>query len=262
MIALDGFEWKDSQGKKYYVIHIFDEATHFHLGRRCKRGTEEAEKVVNETWIHWAGPPQIINHDLAGEFASQQWKNMLQQNGIQTQTSAAPWQRGRIERHGGIIKMLSRVDNHVPIRSDKDFDYALSQCFQATNSMSVAKGFSPEQAVLGRSRRLPGSICDDEDTTAHSLADSEDPQADVFQKRMQVRTEARKALIDADNSQSIRRAMLRQSRGREHDWKCGELCMVWDGRKAPNMLEKRQMGRSCQVIMHESRTIVWVTHLN
>ena len=105
VITLDGFEWKGSSGQKYYVIHIFDEATHFHLGR-CNRGTEEAEKVVSEAWMHWAGPPQIIVRDLAGEFVSQHWKNLLQQDGIQSVTSAAPWQRGRIERHGGTVKEM------------------------------------------------------------------------------------------------------------------------------------------------------------
>ena len=207
--------------------------------------------------------PQVIVHDLAGEFVSQHWKNMLQQNGIQSITSAAPWQTGRIERHGGTIKeMLSRIDNHIPIKSDKDFDYAPSQCFQAKNSMSIAKGYSPEQAVLGRASKLPGSICNDEDATTHSLGVGEDTQASVFHQRMQIRTEARKAFIDADNSQSLRRAMLRQSRGREHDWKCGELCMVWDKRKAPNMLEKGRWVGPCQVVMHETRAIVWITHLN
>ena len=55
---------------------------------------------------------------------------------------------------------------------------------------------------------------------------------------------------------------MRQSRGRQHDWKCGELCMVWDKRKAPNILEKGRWVGPCQVVMHETRTIVWVTHLN
>ena len=211
VITLDGFEWKNSDGTKFYVIHVFDEATHFHLGRRCQRGTEEAERVIRETWMHWAGPPQVIVHDLAGEFVSQHWKDMLQQEGIQSVTSAAPWQRGRIERHGGTVKeMLSRIDNHTPIKSDKDFDYALEQCFQAKNSMSVAKGFSPEQAVLGRARRLPGSVCSDESTITHSLEESEETQSDLFQKKMSIRTEARKALLDADNSSAIRRALLRQ----------------------------------------------------
>ena len=57
-------------------------ATHFHLGRRCMRGTEEAEKLVNETWLNWAGPPEVIVHDLAGEFVSQQWKTCCRMRGF------------------------------------------------------------------------------------------------------------------------------------------------------------------------------------
>ena len=119
--------------------------------------------------------------------------------------------------------------------------------------MSVVNGYSPEQAFLGRSSRIPGSICSDETTIAYSLEEGEDTQSDLFNHKMQVRTEARKAMIEADNSQAIRRAILRQSRGREHDWHCGELCMVWGKRRAPNKLEKGRWVEPCQVIMNEKK---------
>ena len=79
---------------------------------------------------------------------------------------------------------------------------------------------------------------------------------------MEIRTLARKALLDADNSQAIRRALNHQSRGQEHPWRCGELCMIWDKRKSPNMLEKGRWTEPCQIVMEESRTIVWVTQMN
>ena len=262
-ISMDGFEWKGEKGQKYYVLHFFDEATHFHLGRRCIRNGESTIKTFIETWTHWAGAPLEIQHDEAGEFVSQAWKDHLQQEGIRAIVSAAPWQRGRIERHGGVIKeMLSRIDKDKPIGNEKQFDMALNQCFQAKNSLTITKGFSPEQAVLGRSRKLPASICGDEDFTAHSLDNPADTRSEDFLQKLEVRTLARKALLDADNSQAIRRAINHQSRGQEYPWKCGELCMVWDKRKSPNMLEKGRWTGPCQVIMEESRTILWVTHMN
>ena len=262
-IAMDGFEWKGEKGQKFYVLHSFDEASHFHLGRRCLRTSESLIKTFEETWTHWAGTPSEIQHDEAGEFISQAWKDYLQKEGIRTIVSAAPWQRGRIERHGGVIKeMLSRVDQEKPIRNEKQFDEALNQCFQAKNSLTIVKGYSPEQAVLGRSRRLPASICGDEDFTAHSIDDPRDTRSEDFLQKMEVRTLARKALLEADNSQAIRRAINRQSRGQEHSWQCGELCMVWDKRKSPNMLEKGRWTGPCQVIMEESRTVLWVTYMN
>lgn len=186
----------------------------------------------------------------------------MQKESIRTIIIAAPWQRGRIERHGGVIKeMLSRIDQENPIGTEKQFDFALNQCFQAKNSLTVVNGYSPEQAVLGRTRRLPASICGDEDFTAHSIDNSSGTRSEEF-LQMQIRTSARKALLDADNSQAIRRALNRQSRGQEHPWKCGELCKVWNKRKSPNMLEKGRWTGPCQIVMEESRTIVWVTRMN
>ena len=262
-VALDGFEWKGQKGNKYYVLHFFDESTHFHLGRRCNRNSDSTIKTFVETWTHWAGPPTEVQHDEAGELISQSWKDYLQQEGIRSIVSAAPWQRGRIERHGGVIKeMLSRIDQEQMIKDEKHFDLALNQCFQAKNSLTVVNGYSPEQAVLGRSRRLPASICGDEDFVAHSIDNPADSRSEDFLQKMQVRSLARKALLDADNSQAIRRALNRQSRGQEHPWKCGELCMVWDKRKSPNMLEKGRWTGPCQIVLEENRTILWVTHMN
>lgn len=61
-IALDGFEWKGQKGNKYYyyVLHFFDESTHFRLGRRCIRNSDSTIKAVVETWrhrIHVGGVP-------------------------------------------------------------------------------------------------------------------------------------------------------------------------------------------------------------
>ena len=38
--------------------------------------------------------------------------------------------------------------------------------------------------------------------------------------------------------------------------------MIWDKRKSPNMLEKGRWTGPCQIVMEESRTIVWVTQMN
>ena len=54
-----------------------------------------------------------------------EWKQGLQENNIQPYLSAAPWRRGRTERHGGIIKeMLDRIDHEKPIESLQQFDDA------------------------------------------------------------------------------------------------------------------------------------------
>ena len=262
-VYLDGFDWEGKSGIKVYVLHILDEATRFHLGTRTTRDSDRAIKVVKQTWFQWAGPPQNLAHDQGGEFMTDEWKLMLQENNIRPILSVAPWQRGRIERHGGIIKeMLNRIGNEQVINDLAQFDEALQQCFHAKNTMSIVNGYSPEQAVLGRASKLPASIVEDEDLSAHISCHGSDIASDRFRKRLELRSAARAAFSRADNSDALRRALARQSRGMSQPWACGQLCMYWDRRKSPNMLEKGRWNGPAQVVSQESRTIVWITHMN
>ena len=82
------------------------------------RDSQAFVQCVKQLWCDWAGPPQHISHDEGGEFMSQSWKDFLQENGIHPVVSAAPWQRGRIERHGGTLQeMLKKIDHHRPIEN-------------------------------------------------------------------------------------------------------------------------------------------------
>ena len=262
-VYLDGFDWEGKNGVKAYVLHFFDEATRFHLGVRTTRDTERAIKVLKQTWFQWAGPPQNLAHDQGGEFMTEEWKMMLQENNIRPVLSVAPWQRGRIERHGGIVQeMLNRIDNESNIKDLARFDEALQQCFHAKNTMSIVNGYSPEQAVLGRATKLPASIVDDENMSAHLSCHGTDLASDRFRQRLELRSAARAAFSRADNSDALRRALARQSRGVSQSWACGQLCMYWDKRKSPNMIEKGRWNGPAQIVCQESRTIIWITHMN
>jgi hypothetical protein len=46
--------------------------------------------------------------------------------------------------------------------------------------MSVVDGYSPEQAVLGKTTKLPASIVDDEDTSDHLERHGTDLASDRF----------------------------------------------------------------------------------
>ena len=124
------------------------------------------------------------------------------------------------------------------------------------------QGFSPEQAVLGKSSRVPGSILSDEQRMAHDFVMHDTPSSEKFRLGLERRLASRQAFLESDNHQAARRALLRQSRGLVQDWQNGQLCMYWDKRKSPNMLEQGRWCGPAQIIMHESRTIVWITHLN
>ena len=60
--------------------------------------------------------PGTVYSDPAGEFRSDQWLEQLQAWDTIARMSTEAWQKGRVERHGQIIKrMLTRFDNEKAI---------------------------------------------------------------------------------------------------------------------------------------------------
>ena len=129
----------------------------------------------------WAGNPAHVYSDPAGEFVSDQWLSFLQGLGVIPRLSTEAWQKGRVERHGALVKdMLHRFDAEKTIQTPQEFDQVLLSCFQAKNSMMRSQGFSPEQIVLGKSTRVPASLMSDESTSAHNLAVGDDLESERF----------------------------------------------------------------------------------
>ena len=96
--------------------------TLFHLGTPCNRNTKDQIRALENTWLQWAGPCKTLCIDPAGEYVNDKWRDFLQKEGIQLEMTAggSPWQIGRTERYGAIIKgMLTRMDAEHPIRSNK-----------------------------------------------------------------------------------------------------------------------------------------------
>eukprot|EP00435_Cladocopium_sp_Y103_P056318 s71_g19.t1 len=118
--------------------------------------------------------------------------------------------------------MLTRMDKEDPIQNSSDFQRCLRQAFAAKNSLSRAKGFTPEQALLGKAKSLPASLTSDDCTSAHTLAESSTPEGIRFRESLQRREQARRAFIQADNDSACRRALLRRSRPGSVDFEKGD----------------------------------------
>ncbi|CAE7320417.1 GIP [Symbiodinium sp. KB8] len=143
LVGVDGFFFKGQSGYRAYVIHSLDEASCFHLGRRVtNRHSSLAIKSLSEFWMSWAGNPKKVYLDPAGEFRSEEIMNNFQSMNIKAFVTAAAWQRGKLERHGDIVKdMLRRLDLQSPLANDEIFDQALLQAFQAKNALVRASTF-------------------------------------------------------------------------------------------------------------------------
>ncbi|CAE7412933.1 RE1 [Symbiodinium natans] len=261
-IGMDVAYWTNSGGKKFLFTHIVDEGTLFQQASGVGRTPEEQWEFLSDHWFQWAGPCQTLYVDPAGEYNSDYWRLKLQTVGVCTNVSAgeAHWQLGRTEAHGRILKsMLSKMDHEEPILNDEDFRRCLRAAVQAKNSLSRVRGFTPEQAVLGKLSRLPASLISDNSATCHALADSDLPEGVSFRRDLQRREQARVAFIHADNDNSYRRALLRRSRHPCERYEPGDWVLYWRRHKAGSRAEQGRWYGPGQVICGDSK-VVWVSH--
>ncbi|CAE7262600.1 RE1 [Symbiodinium natans] len=261
-IGMDVAYWTNSGGKKFLFTHIVDEGTLFQQASGVGRTPEEQWEFLSDHWFQWAGPCQTLYVDPAGEYNSDYWRLKLQTVGVCTNVSAgeAHWQLGRTEAHGRILKsMLSKMDHEEPILNDEGFRRCLRAAVQAKNSLSRVRGFTPEQAVLGKLSRLPASLISDNSATCHALADSDLPEGVSFRRDLQRREQARVAFIHADNDNSYRRALLRRSRHPCERYEPGDWVLYWRRHKAGSRAEQGRWYGPGQVICGDSK-VVWVSH--
>ena len=262
LVGIDGFYWTGRQGFQVHVFHCIDEASMFHLGRRLEtRHTEHAIPVWTQMWHSWAGNPSSVYCDPAGEFRSDQWLDQLQSWGTLPRVSTEAWQKGRVERHGQIIKrMITRFDNEKTIENPQEFDNILQACFQAKNALMRHQGYSPEQIVLGKSARVPASLSSDEDAAPHSFALGEGLASERFRQQLEIRSRARQAFLLTDNDQAFRRALLRKSCPMRGPFQAGQIVMYWQKRSKANRQEAGRWHGPAKVISQEGLSTVWISH--
>ncbi|CAE7838462.1 GIP [Symbiodinium sp. CCMP2592] len=128
----------------------------------------------------------------------------------------------------------------------------VDQINNAVNSMTRKDGYSPFQHVFGRDVRVPGLVSSDVDPVINSsLVQGES----VFERRMELRTAARQAFLQADGDMRIRKAMEHRSRPERGPFTEGQLVFFW--RK--NRFDNRAHWHGPAVVIGKSgASKVWV----
>ena len=133
---MDGAYWTNKKGTMFFFTHIIDQGT---LWAPSGREIAEQIRIWENLWFQWAGPCKALYLDPAGEYRGEKLLDFAQREGVHIMMSAgeSPWQLGRCEVHGGIVKrMLTHMDQDRPIDMAEDFQCALRQAFHAKNSLS------------------------------------------------------------------------------------------------------------------------------
>ena len=115
VILIDEVIWTSKQGNQFSFYHILDSATNFQIAFPVESRTSlSVWNGIRDNWVRWAGPPNQIMCDSAGEFCSEEFENHLQQFDIRCVIipAEAHWQMGKCERHGSILQhMLDKIPN-------------------------------------------------------------------------------------------------------------------------------------------------------
>ena len=260
-IYLDGIKWTNKQGQSFHAYHVVDAGTHFHVAFAApSHTTKDVIALLNQHWLNWAGAPQEMKVDSGNELNSEEFQQFLQRFSIRCTTIApeAHWQNGTIERHGSFLQhMMTKVDMEVPINNYQQFQMMLNQCCQAKNSMMIRHGYSPEVMVFGKQSRLPGSVLSDESLPAHTIATQENQEwtAEEFRNQLKAREVARRSFHTADNSDALRRAMLRRSCPSRGQYQKGQWVMIW---RTTGPQKQSWIGPHRVVIQDDNHTI-WTT---
>ena len=215
----------------HIILHLIDHLTRFSAGYICK--SKEPKEIVSgiiQCWISIFGPPQKFLTDNGGEFSNKLFLDLAEQMNIRVMTTAAesPWSNGLVERHNATLaETLYKVtaDNQkIDIRT------ALAWSINAKNSLTNVNGFSPSQLALGYNPQVPNVL-------VNKPPGLENASEDVIITHLNTIRTARKAFIEAESSERIKRALKRNLRPSSHNKFCtGDLvyykrkdCRKWRG---------------------------------
>lgn len=204
VVALDLKEWKSG----IYFLHIIDVATCFSVAGVIRHKTPKViiEKVM-KLWIgSGMGAPKKFLSDNGGEFANEEFRDMAENLNIEIWNTAgySPWQNGLCERNHAVVdNCVEKILEDYP---NMDIELALVWAVNAKNSLQMVYGYSPYQLVFGRNPNLP-SVLTDKAPALHGTTVSE-----IFAKHLNVLHSSRKAFIQAEASEKIRRALRHKIR--------------------------------------------------
>ena len=103
---------KDAAGNTHGWAVMVDAGTDWTVVKHLEHGktAEELYRVVEENWINWAGPPDVLVADSERGFIAEIFSEKLGKAGTLFTPAAgyAPWQKGQVERKIHSIKSVVR----------------------------------------------------------------------------------------------------------------------------------------------------------
>ena len=184
-----------------YVLHLIDLFARYSAA--CVRNTKGQEAITDailKVWISYFGKPSKFLADNGGEFANETYTDMCTAYGIEIMKTSAesPWSNGLAERHNGVLKVsiLKTVED-----TQCTLDTAVAWSVSAKNTLINNLGYSSNTIVFGKNPSFPSVVSDNiAGLTAENVSQ-------VVEENLQAMRAARKAYIEAESSNKIKKAL-------------------------------------------------------
>lgn len=226
-VGLDVFYIPDELNQRSLpVLNLLDLGTNYQACELLE--SKEPVHIWRTFWKVWGrvfGLPQYVTVDEGREFRGG-FSRLCADAGVVTFTAAAraPWQQGKVERHGGLMKaMLEKGREEAPPTNREDLAQLLHECEAAKNRFSNRSGYSPTQRQIGQWPRLPGSLLSDEAIDPSLQAQG---GTDEFERMMEMRRIAQSAFMKISCKEAAAKALKARPRVQQ-SYKAGDLVYVY-----------------------------------
>ncbi len=201
-------------GTNYQMIEMLESKDPLHIWR-----------IFWKIWVRTFGLPQFVAIDEGREFRGGFSRLCAGAGTVVFRAAArAPWQQGRVERHGGVIKeMIEKSREELPPASFEDLVHILNACECAKNRYSNRSGYSPTQRMIGHWPRVPSSLMSDEDIDPTLQAQS---CTEEFERLMEMRRIAQDAFMKVASHQAAAKALKARPRI-QRTFQAGDLVYVF-----------------------------------
>ena len=199
--------------------------------------------------------------DASTELNNDEIDSFMQRFNIQCSSISpeAHWQMGKIQRHGKFLQeMLDKIDAVNPsIFQLSRISIGFEAIHPSAKHPKYKTWLLTGKSFFGKQSRIPGPILSDESIASHlnAIQETETVSQDDFPRHLQLREMARKAYHVADNSDSLRRAILRRSCPDRGHYQQGQWVMIW---RTQGIRNPGWVGPQRVIIQHSNHT-VWTT---
>lgn len=204
--------------KNYWIVYFIDLFSRLCVARRIYN--KKPATIVDSFMQSWIGTgygtPDEFLMDNGGEFIGEDMMEMCSLLNVKVNTTAAscPFSNGVCERNHAVVDcMLNKLEYDHP---EKSIDVLLSWACASKNAMSMYAGFSPYQIVFGRNPSVPGFNGDTHPPVTNQI------KGDELLKHLKVLESSRKAFVEAESAEKVKRALRHKIRVSERDYMYGD----------------------------------------